>query len=50
MKNRTTVKHGMLPDLKDYLVRSGWTLEPPVGAYEVLRARCPDYPPAAPGP
>ena len=39
MKNRTTVEHGMLPDLEAYLLRSGWTLEPPVGAYEVLRAR-----------
>lgn len=38
MKNRTTVEHGMLPDLEAYLLRSGWTLEPPVGAYEVLRA------------
>ena len=44
MKNRITVKHGMLPDLKTYLVQSGWTLEPPVGAYEVLRARRPGYP------
>lgn len=44
MKNRTTVQHGTLYDLKAYLVRSGWTLEPPVGAYEVLRARRPDYP------
>ena len=44
MKNRTTVKHGTLSDLKAYLVRSGWTLEPPVGAYEVLRARRPGYP------
>ena len=44
MKNRITVKHGMLPDLKAYLVQSGWTLEKPVGAYEVLRARRPGYP------
>lgn len=44
MKNRTTVQHGTLYDLKAYLVRSGWTLEPTVGAYEVLRARRPDYP------
>ena len=44
MKNRTTVLHGTLPDLKAYLVRSGWKLEPPVGAYEVLRARKPGYP------
>lgn len=44
MKNRTTVQHGTLPDLKAYLVCSGWTLEPPVGAYEVLRARRPGYP------
>lgn len=44
MKNRTTVKHGMLEDLKEYLVRSGWTLEEPKGEYEVLRARKKDYP------
>lgn len=44
MKNRTIVRHGMLPDLKAYLVQSGWTLETPVGAYEVLRARRPGYP------
>lgn len=44
MKNRTTVHHGMLPDLKDYLVESGWTLERPMGFYEVLRARRPGYP------
>lgn len=44
MKNRTSVQHGTLYDLKAYLVRSGWTLEPTVGAYEVLRARRPDYP------
>lgn len=44
MKNRTTVQHGMLPDLKAYLVQSGWTVEQPVGAYEVLRARRPGYP------
>lgn len=44
MKNRTTVEHGMLPNLEAYLLRSGWTLEPPVGAYEVLRARRPGYP------
>lgn len=36
MKNRTTVEHGMLPDLEAYLLRSGWKLESPVGAYEVL--------------
>lgn len=44
MKNRTTVQHGMLPDLKAYLIQSGWTLEQPVGTYEVLRARLPGYP------
>ena len=37
MKNRTTIYHGMLPDLKSYLIQSGWKLEPPVGDYEVLR-------------
>lgn len=44
MKNRTTVRHGMLGDLKNYLERSGWTLEEPVGQYEVLRARRQGYP------
>ena len=44
MKNRTTVEHGMLPDLEAYLVMSGWKLEYPVGAYEVLRARRPGCP------
>lgn len=34
----------MLPDLESYLTRSGWTLEEPVGQYEVLRARRPGYP------
>lgn len=44
MKNRVTVLHGMLPDLKEYLEKSGWKLEPPVGEYEALRARCLGYP------
>ena len=44
MKNRTIVLHGMLTDLKAYLITSGWRLEPTVGAYEVLRARRPGYP------
>lgn len=44
MKNRTTVKHGMLEDLKEYLIQSGWTLEEPKGEYEVLRARKNGYP------
>ena len=44
MKNRTAVEHGTLTDLKAYLIRSGWKLEEPVGAYEVLRARRPGYP------
>ena len=44
MKNHTTVLHGMLPDLIEYLRRSGWTIEEPVGEYEVLRARKADYP------
>ena len=39
MKNRITVRHGMLPDLETYLRQSGWKLEPTVGTYEVLRAR-----------
>ena len=38
MKNRTTVRHGMLKDLMDYLVRSGWKLHETKGEYEVLRA------------
>lgn len=44
MKNRTTVKHGMLDDLKEHLIQSGWTLEEPKGEYEVLRARESGYP------
>lgn len=44
MKNRITVKHGMLEDLKQYLKSSGWKLEAPVGAYEVLRARNSNHP------
>lgn len=44
MKNRITVKHGMLSDLREYLARTGWTIEDPVGAYEVLRARKSGYP------
>lgn len=44
MKNRITVRHGMLDDLKRYLVQSGWKLEPTIGQYEVLRARRPGYP------
>lgn len=44
MKNRVTVKHGMLEDLQDYLIKSGWTIDAPVGEYEVLRARKPGYP------
>lgn len=44
MKNRMTVRHGMLPDLKQYLIQSGWILEEPKGEYEVLRARKPGYP------
>ena len=44
MKNRTTVKHGMLNDLEDYLRKSGWVIEKPVGKYEVLRARKNGYP------
>ena len=44
MKSRVTVRHGMLSDLKTYLKQSGWKLEEPVGAYEVLRARNPNYP------
>lgn len=44
MKNRITVRHGMLSDLEDYLRKSGWKLENPVGEYEVLRARKPGYP------
>lgn len=44
MKNRLTVCHGMLGDLRQYLTQSGWALEEPVGEYEVLRARKPGYP------
>lgn len=44
MKNRITVRHGMLRDLKAYLMQSGWILEQLVGQYEVLRARRKGYP------
>ena len=44
MKNRTAAEHCMLPGLEAYLLRSGWKLESPVGAYGVLRARRPGYP------
>lgn len=44
MKNRITVRHGMLNDLEDYLRKSGWTIEKPVGKFEVLRARKNGYP------
>lgn len=44
MKNRITVKHGMLSDLESYLRKSGWSIEQPVGEYEVLRARKSGYP------
>ena len=44
MKNRVTVMHGTLEDLREYLQRSGWTIEQPIGKYEVLRARRPGYP------
>lgn len=44
MKNRLTVRHGTLWDLKEYLLKSGWTLETPMGEYEVLRARKEGYP------
>jgi hypothetical protein len=44
MKNHTTVKHGMLEDLAAYLMASGWTLEPVIGKYEVLRARKTGHP------
>ena len=44
MKNRMIVKHGMLNDLENYLKKSGWVVETPVGKYEVLRARKNGYP------
>ena len=44
MKDRMTVRHGMLGDLQQYLEQSGWTIEDPVGEYEVLRARRAGYP------
>lgn len=44
MKDRITVKHGMLPDLEEYLRQSGWTIQPTKGPYEVLRAIKADYP------
>lgn len=39
MKNHIAVKHGMLPDLKDYLEKHGWIICETKGKYEVLRAR-----------
>ena len=39
MKNRITVRHGMLGDLESYLEKSGWKIENPIGDFEVLRAR-----------
>ena len=42
MANRHTVIHGTLEDLKDFLIRDGWTLEEPVGIDEVLRAKKPN--------
>lgn len=44
MKNRVTVEHGMLDDLRQFLSTSGWKLHTPVGKYEVLRATKPGYP------
>lgn len=44
MKNRTTVHHGLLSDLKSYLEKSGWTIHDPKGKYEVLRATKSGYP------
>ena len=44
MKNRITVRHGMLGNLRAYLTQSGWILHTPVGQYEVLRARLQGYP------
>lgn len=44
MANHTTVMHGHLTDLADFLRRTGWTIEEPRGEYEVLRARKPGYP------
>jgi len=44
MKNRRNLKHGMLPDFKEYLVRNGWSVEDTKGKYEVLRARKKGYP------
>lgn len=39
MKNRVTVRHGMLLDLKEWLIKNGWKIEEAKGKYEVLRAR-----------
>lgn len=44
MKNRLTVRHGMLYDLSMYLSQSGWVIEQTKGCYEVLRARKPGRP------
>ncbi len=44
MANHTTVGHGCLTDLADFLRKTGWTFEEPKGEYEVLRARKTGYP------
>ena len=44
MKNRTTVHHGLLSDLKSYREKSGWTIQETKGKYEVLRATKYGYP------
>lgn len=38
MKNRITVRHGLLTDLANWLIENGWTIQEPKGEYEVLRA------------
>lgn len=43
MKDRITLRHGMLPDFQNFLTRNGWKLEETKGMYEVLRARHPNH-------
>lgn len=44
MKNRTTIRAGELPYLRDWLTSRSWILQEPKGKYEVLRAVNGSYP------
>ena len=41
MANRCTLHESHLTEFRAWLVKDGWTLEPPKGFYEVLRAARP---------